>query len=402
VKTLDDIIRDNFPQQIAFLQQLVQTRSANPFTPENSDPDTPIELHVAQLIHNRLQEIGLSPEFRGVSAQRPNVIAVLPGTNSHKSLILNGHMDTVMLGSHWTVDPFGGLIQDHRLYGLGALDMKASLSIFIFAAQAIREAGITLGGDVILTFAVDEEPGGCSPFGTAYLLENGLTGDAAIVAEPENTNIAIGHRGGYRFKLTVHGQAAHTGLLIWERGEQGKNAITSMAQAITTLQNLPVPHQESAAFPGRKPVFTFPTLIQGGTSINTVPDECTAYGDIRLLPGCAASTVENLIRERLDTIPDLDYVLEQLLFVPAVEIPTNHPLVEVLKCQTLDITGQEPTTLGCGPWNDGWMFITHGIPAICGFGPNGGEVHAPDEFVDLGSLLETTRIFAHTLVNYFE
>ncbi len=398
---LDNIIRQHWDEQVAFLQQLVQTRSANPYLPVTSDPHEPIEHDVAHLIHNKLAALGLAPTFSGETEARPNVLATLAGASgNHRALILNGHMDTVMPGPNWTRDPFGGAIEDGRLYGLGALDMKASLSIYVFVVQALLEAGVRLKGDLHLAFVVDEEPGAYSRFGTAFVLDQGLTGTAAIIGEPMNDNVTIGHRGGYRFRLVVHGEATHTGLASWERGETGKNAIVAMARAITALQDLPVPHVKTPAFPGRRPVFTFPTTIEGGTSINAVPDRCVAYGDVRLLPGANADTVEALIREHLDVIPDLDYDLERLIFVPAVEIPPDSEIVKPLVKHTAAITGRTPTTHGCGPWNDGWMFITRGIPAICGFGPNGAGVHAPDEYVELDSLLDTTRIYARAVVDY--
>lgn len=399
---LDEAILRNWDEQVAFLQSIIRARSANPYTPDTTDPHEPIERDVANLIYAKLRTIGAKPSYVGVSEERPNVAATLKGRTSDRALILNGHMDTVMPNPNWTRDPFGAEISVGRLYGLGALDMKASLSMFVYVAKALFEAGVELGGDLHLTFAVDEEPGAYSRFGTAYLLEHGLHGTAAIVAEPENTNVTTGHRGGYRFRLTVYGEAAHTGLLAWERGEIGKNAISMMARAITALDRMPLPYEETPAFPGRKPVFTFPTMIEGGVSINAVPDTCVAYGDVRVLPGADAETVECLIREQLDAIPGMEYKLERLLFVPAVEIPPQTDIVQILVRHTAALTGRQPTTLGCGPWNDGWMFISRGIPAICGFGPNGAGVHAPDEYVELDSLLTTTRILARAVVEYLE
>lgn len=397
---LDEIITHHRDEQIAFVQQLVRTRSANPFIPDTSDPDEPIERQVAYLIHEQLRAIGLEPEFMGTSMDRPNVVAVLRGTGGERSLILNGHMDTVMPSPLWTVNPFGGEIRDGRLYGLGALDMKASLGVFVYTAKALIEADVSLAGDLILTFVVDEEPGACSRFGSSYLLENGVRATAAIIGEPETANVTIGHRGGYRFRLVIRGEATHTGLDAWERGEKGKNAITSMARAITALQGLALPFDRTPAFPGRKPVLTFPTMIQGGVSINAVPDQCVAYGDVRLLPGCDAAAVERLIAEKLDAINGLDYALERLLFVPAVEIARDEKIVRVLVHRAAEITGQTPTTLGCGPWNDGWMFITRGIPAVCGFGPNGAGVHGPDEYVELDSVIAATRVYARAIIDF--
>lgn len=398
---LDDIIQKNSDEQIQFLQALVRAKSANPYTVENSSATSGVENDVAYLLHDRLSEIGLKPELVGAAPERPNVVTRIDGAaGASRSLVLNGHMDTVMPGNLWSMDPFAGVIQGNRLYGLGVYDMKASLAMFVYAARALLESGIRLAGDLILTFVVDEEPGGCSPFGTLYLLENGLTATAAIVAEPGNDNVTIGHRGGFRFKLTVRGEAAHTGSREWEMRERGKNAIAGMAAVVREMADVEIPFQYTPAFPDRQSVLTFPTLIQGGTGINAVPDECVAYGDTRLMPGNTEQIVEDLIRARIERVPNLDYTLEKLLYVPAVEISPQEEIVQILRQRTTEITGVNPTLLGCGPWNDGWMFITRGIPAVCGFGPAGDGAHAPDEYVLLDSFIETTRIYVRAIIDY--
>src|SRR5215471_9390350 len=97
---------------------------------------------------------------------------------------------------------------------------------------------ITLTGGVTLVFVVDEEPGACSPYGTCYLLETGrLRGDAAIISEPENDKIAIGHRGIYRFGLKILGESTHTGLKAWEQKRKGRNAILDMARIALALED---------------------------------------------------------------------------------------------------------------------------------------------------------------------
>jgi acetylornithine deacetylase/succinyl-diaminopimelate desuccinylase-like protein len=113
---LDEIITRHRDEQIAFLQALVRARSANPFIPDTSDPSEPIERAVAYLIHDKLRAIGLEPEFKGESKERPNVIATLRGSGkTDRALILNGHMDTVMPSPLWTFNPFGAEIRDGRL-----------------------------------------------------------------------------------------------------------------------------------------------------------------------------------------------------------------------------------------------------------------------------------------------
>src|SRR2546421_4145355 len=158
-------IAEYFDRQVAFLQRLVQTKSANPFTPDTSSSDTPVEQAVAALIQQELMQFGLQAKAYGVSPQRPNVLCTLPGlSRKRKTLILTTHMDTVEPSNDYTRDPWEAHIEDRRLYGLGAADAKAQIAIFIFAAQALRKAGIQLAGNLTLAFVVDEEPGACSPY----------------------------------------------------------------------------------------------------------------------------------------------------------------------------------------------------------------------------------------------
>jgi acetylornithine deacetylase/succinyl-diaminopimelate desuccinylase-like protein len=309
-------------------------------------------------------------------------------------------MDTVMPGDNWTYDPYGGRIEENKLYGVGSLDMKATLAIFVYTAKAIKDAGVGLAGKLVLTFVVDEEPGACSNFGTRFLLRNGLTGSAAIVGEPGNRNVTTGHRGGYRFKVIVRGEAVHSGFKTWEDGIKGHNAIIDMATVVKSLVGYEIPSPSTPAFRNRKSVFTFPTLIEGGTSINIVPEKCIAYGDCRLLPGVTPESIKSEIEAILSKIKNLDYSFEDLLYVPAVEISENEEIVQILRRRTKEIIGKNPSAIGAGPWNDGWMFITSGIPAVCGFGPSGSRVHSPDEYVYLDDVIATTRIYARAVLDY--
>lgn len=391
-------VEKNFDQQIKFLQKLVKTKSGNPFTSENSSYNNPVELEVAKLIKNKIEETGFIVKFAGASSRRPNVTCEIKGS-SKKTLILNGHMDTVVPSDDWSDNPYGGEIKNGRLFGVGSSDMKASLAVFVFAAKAIADMKLKLKGNLIFTFVVDEEPGACSPFGTKYLLDYGLKGDAAIVAEPLTEKICIGHRGIYRFKLQVFGKAIHSGLSSWEKGKKGKNAIVEMSRAIQALQKIKIPFNSSVVFPGRKPVFTFPTKIQGGKSINVVPALCEAYGDVRTMPGISREQIRSLIVTKLNNLK-IKYKLEDLLFVPAVEISKDEEIVQTLLKSSKSILKRSPVLGGIGPCTDAWMFIRKGIPAICAFGPDGKNFHAKNEFVYLESVKKTTEIYMRTIIDF--
>jgi acetylornithine deacetylase len=166
------------------------------------------------------------------------------------------------------------------------------------------------------------------------------------------------------------------------------------------LENLEIPFKSARAFQGRSPVFTFPTKISGGLSINSVPDKCIAYGDVRLMPGNSDRQVKIWIREKLTTIAGLRYELEDLLFVPSAEIDRKEEIVELLSQHAKGVLGSTPQIEGSGPWNDAWMLVTHDIPTVSGFGPDGDGYHGVNEWVDLDSLKKVTEIYARVIVDY--
>lgn len=400
-KRIEKRIEKNFSDQTEFLIELIKARSSNPFTSEDSPKDKPVELKVARRIYQKLKQLKLSPRNIGATKFRPNVVCYIGPDRFRKSLMLNGHMDTAETAEGWTVNPFAATLKDGKLFGLGVYDMKASLAAYIFAVQALLAERIKLDGRLVLEFVVDEEAGACSKFGTDFLADKGIFAKAAIIGEPGTGKICIGHRGGYRFKITTIGEAVHTGMSAWERKEKGRNAILDMARVAVALQEMELPYKPARAFPGRIPVFTFPTKISGGKAINTVPDRCVAEGDVRLMPGNSDCQVrlwmEDCLKERC---PDVVYEIKDLVYVPAIEIIKNEEVVERLLSNATEVLKRKPKIAGAGPWNDAWMLVTRDIPTVAGFGPDGGNAHAADEFVDLASLKDVTKIYARTVVEY--
>lgn len=400
LKRISRTVEENFSEQTSFASDLVKENSENHYTPEQASPKQPIERGVAELIYKKLKSFKLKPKRMGASKKRPNVVCYWGPKRFRKSLILNGNMDTAPAGDGYTLDPHSGVVRDGKLYGVGSADMKGSLSAYVYAVKALLDIGVKLDGRLILEFTVDEEPGGCSEFGTAYLLKQGIRARSAIIGKPGVAKISIGNRGGYRFKLTTFGEAVHTGRRAWERKEAGRNAIVDMARVIKDLEGMEIPFKPARAFPGRVPVMTFPTRIRGGRSINSVPDKCVAYGDVRLMPGNSDKQVKIWIREKLVALAGIRYELEDLLFVPSVEIDKKEEVVELLSKYAQEVLGLTPKIEGSGPWGDAWMLVTRDIPTVSGFGPDGEGYHGVNEWVDLDSLQKVTEIYAKTIVDY--
>lgn len=397
--TIAKAITASFDEEIAFVSKLVKAKSPNPHTPQDSPLHESVEGDVPTLIFEQLKRIGLVPRYLGASKERANVVAEWGEKRGRMGLMLNGHMDTIPPEGRDMISPYSGAVRNGKLYGLGSLDMKASLGAYIFAVKALMSAGIKLKGKLTLAFVVDEEAGSCSPYGTQYLLEQGCVPKACFIGEHGSQYVRIGQRGIYRFKIVTKGESVHTGVSAWERGEVGHNAVVDMAQIVSALQGLEIPYKQARMFEGRKPMFTFPTKIRGGEGFNVVPAMAEAYGDVRLLPGNSDAQVKMLMVEHLQKL-DIPYEIEDLIYTPAVEIDPHDELVVMFQKTVKSVLGYIPEAKVSGPATDGWMMVKRDIPTIMGFGPDGGGEHGKGEWVDLESLQRVTEVYARFIVDY--
>ena len=178
------------------------------------------ESNIAKFIYDYCSKKGLEVEFQEVEGLRRNVIARLKGNGTGKNLIFNGHIDTVP-PYEMTIEPFSGEIKDGYVLGRGANDMKGAVACMITAMVNIKNKGVVLGGDIILTAAVGEEE---KSDGTEYVVKSGITADGALVGEPANYGYALGHRGLEWLEIRIEGRTAHGGI-----PELGINAISKAA-----------------------------------------------------------------------------------------------------------------------------------------------------------------------------
>jgi acetylornithine deacetylase/succinyl-diaminopimelate desuccinylase family protein len=397
--TIARSVKAALDEEVAFLSALVKAKSPNPYTAQDSPLHVPVEGDMPTLLFEKLKELGLSPRYLGASKERPNVVAEWGEKRGRTTLMLNGHMDTIPPESKDVVSPYSGAVRSGKLYGLGALDMKSTLAAYVFAVRALMQAKVKLSGKLYLAFVVDEETGACSPYGTQYILEQGCVPKACLIGEHGSTAVRTAQRGSYRFKIITKGEAIHTGVSAWERGEAGHNAIVDMAKVIEALQGLQIPFKASKMFSARRPVFTFPTKMSGGTAVNVVPAQCEAYGDVRLLPGNSDSQVKMLMVEALAKT-GVQYEIVDLAYAPAVEIDPHDPLVTTLQKAAKGVLGYVPEAKVSGPGTDAWMLVKRDIPTIMGFGADGGGEHGRGEWVDIESLRKITEVYARFIYDY--
>src|SRR5205085_1020835 len=213
---------------------------------------------------------------QAVARLRDNLVARGERPGARRTVLLEAHQDTVP-ADNMTIDPFGARVEGGRLYGRGACDVKGGMAAMLAAfARLVREkpAG---AADVILACTVDEEH---TFTGVTRLVESGLRADAAVVAEPTCLKIVHAHKGVIRWHLETTGRSCHS-----SSPEQGVNAIYRMGRVLTGIERYADRLRASRSDLLLGPPTISVGRVEGGTSVNTVPDRCRIEIDRRVIPG---------------------------------------------------------------------------------------------------------------------
>ena len=390
------------PAITEFLCDLVRIPSVN-----GRDPEAPL----AARIQEEARKLGFDSRLVALDPDRPNVL-VTHGEGADGFAII-AHVDTVAEGNpeSWTCPPFAAEIKEGNIIGRGAADNKAGIACGLYTLALLRDLRLIdpARQKVIVAGVVDEESGACSPLGVRHLLDVGaLQARGAIYAYTSDI-VCIGHRGLIRLELTAHGQSIHAGVAEWHNQERGANAVTALADLLLNLEALNVPAPLPPGFEHLGFTITPGTIFNGGSYPSVVPELAKALVDIRLLPGQSSAEVLDRVREQIQIVekkrPRIHIDMKVTVDIPGASIPKDHPLVLLAQDYTEAVTGGRWEAAGAGPANEGYMLIGAGIPTLCGFGPTGGNPHAPNEWVEIQSLPATVAIFAgiiHDYLNQFK
>lgn len=357
------------------------------------------EQRVAAYVADVLRQMGLSVHVEEVVPGRPNVIAVYDSGRPGRTLLFEGHSDVVTAGdvSRWSYDPFGGALVDGRIYGRGACDTKGNLAAAICAVRAIQRSGRPFAGKVLLCIPCDEEG---LMIGIKDFIRRGWARgvDGAIICEPEENQICITQKGAMRVILRTHGRMAHGAMPL-----TGVNPNTRMARILVALDEL---EQLEKARLGEHPMLGWPSItptilqapVRGEAQINVVPDQCLATLDIRTVPGQDHAVLRRQMEDILARLgrgdPDFRAELEVIEERPWTETDPGHPVVQAVAESYRAVTGREPVYNGVPGATDGTFLHLAGVPIVTTGAGNRHIPHHVDEYVDVGELVETTRIYA--------
>ena len=400
-------IDEGFDELVEFTQALVRIPSVNP--PGAEYPGC------AELIGQRLGDWGFEVDFLeapGGGLPRPNVIGRRRGRAAGPTLHLNGHFDVVPPGEGWTVDPFAAVVRDGRIYGRGTCDMKAGLACAMFAAEAVRRAGVQLVGHIEVSGTVDEESGGFA--GVGHLVDegriSGVSVDYAIIPEPFGPErICVGHRGVHWSKIRAKGRTAHGSM-----PHLGRSAIDDLTAALETVRTELAPGLalKRTDMPITPDACRHASLnvngVAGGQGSGVAQTPCVAdvaeaVIDRRFLPEESVEDVRmeltNLLRGLEQADPGRSFEVEELMLVRPVQTPEDSPLLAALERGVAEVIGEPAARVASPGTYDQKHFARGGVDHCVAYGPGRLELaHQPDEWVELADMKAATQVMTAAIL----
>ncbi len=359
-----------------------------------------------------LIELSSHPAFVKVDydyQNRKNMVVILKGKGGGRSLTLNGHMDVVPadLNAVWKhTNPFSGTVENNRVYGRGAVDMKAGLAIMMVLAKVLRASAIELKGDLQLQFVIDEENGGN---GTLACILRGYCSDATLFLEPTSANyIVVSSRGAHFFRIVVPGV---------EGGIEYQHSLPNAIDKATILYQAVKYYALWRASQANSPLYDHdPTKIpaaickiQAGNWPSTLPAQCIMEGSIECLPGedidqiCREfSSYINEVAQQDEWMRDHPPQLEWfgLKFEAGLTDP-NHEFVQTLKDVAKETLGIAPQIVGGGGSDLRLPVLYAQSPSVL-FGPSGGAIHSTDEYVEIDSVMDILQVIGRFVLQWCE
>jgi acetylornithine deacetylase len=373
-------------QFISLLSRLVRINSVN-----STLSGGPGEKELAKFVRHYLQELNLKAEIQTIAPGRANVVAILPGGDRSRSILLNSHLDTV--GVNGMADPFTLKQEDDKLYGRGAYDMKGSVAVMLLLANYFIQHPPPL--DILLTFVADEED---LSRGMQHLVDKWLTDisprpSGALFLEPTEEEIGISHKGFNWYELEVIGKAAHG-----SRPEQGIDAILPLRSALEEVSRIQTELLKREPDPLLGYASLHSSIIEGGTELSVIPSHSRLLWERRTLPG--------------ETQQYLNHELERI-----IQSVKNHPGKHAVKAREVFVrmphkvsddaqilarlqkASPRSRNVGLSFWADSALAAQAGIPSVL-FGPNGHGAHAVDEWVSLKSLVKVYEVLKKLIESY--
>jgi len=396
---LDAWIDSHFDEQIKFLQELIRVPTDTP--PGNNAPH-------ADRTAVLLADFGLTAEKHAV----PQAVVEAAGLESitnlvvrrqygpGKTVLLNAHGDVVPPGDGWTKNPYGGEIEDGKIYGRASAVSKCDFATFTFALRALEAVAKPMTGSVELLFTYDEEFGG--ELGPGWLLKNKIIHPDLMIAAGFSYQVVTAHNGCLQMEVTVHGKMAHAAI--------PDSGVDALQAAVHILNALYAQNTLYKSISSKVEGITHPYLnigtIEGGTNTNVIPGRVTFKLDRRMIPEENPVEVEASLRkimaEAVAQMTGITVDVRRMLLAKALQpLPGNQPLVAAIQKHGSAVFGEVIPAMGTPLYTDVRLFCEAGIPGVVyGAGPRTvleSQAKCADERLDLEDLRKATKVIARSL-----
>ncbi len=403
---LDQWIDDHFDEQVRFLQQLIQVPTDTP--PGNNAPhaDVTADLLAEFGFEAKKFPIPLDKVKKNGLESITNLIVRRRYGHGGKTIALNAHGDVVPPGEGWTHDPYGGEIEDGKMYGRAAAVSKCDFSTYSFAVRALEAVVKPDQGSVELHFTYDEEFGG--ELGPGWLLANGHTQPDLMIAAGFSYQVITAHNGCLQLEVTVHGKMAHAAI-----PDSGVDALQGANALMTALyaQNKELEKVRSSVTGITHPYLNI-GMIAGGTNTNVIPGKVVLKLDRRMIPEEDPAKVEADLRQLIEATMQqcqssglaVRVDIKRMLLCNAMyPLEGNKPLVAAIQQHGEALFGQPIPAQGTPLYTDVRLYVERGIPGVIyGAGPRTvleSNAKRADEHLDLEDLRRATKVIARTLLD---
>ena len=368
------------------ISDMVSINSINP----DLVPGSPGEGELARYIADWLERAGLEVQRIESVSGRPNVVGIARGTGGGKTLLLNGHTDTV--GIAGMADAHKPIISGGRMYGRGAYDMKSGLAACMLATASAKKAG--LRGDVIFTAVIDEE---YASVGTMDLAKR-FHADGAIVAEFTELQLIPAHRGFVWLEVETIGKAAHG-----SRADLGVDAIAKMGKVLVEIEKLDQKLRSNPTHPLLGSGSVHASLITGGQELSSYPEKCLLSVERRTLqaetPGVVDAEFAKIVQDLRQSDPTFNAVVRRGIDRSPLETSEDTEIVKSIQEAAIKVLKHPARIAGLLGWTDAAVLSAVGIPSVL-FGPSGTGAHAVEEWVDLESVNACVEIYLATAMDF--
>lgn len=361
------------------LQGLIQIKSVNP--PGNED-------EIADFIRKYLLENDIPSEFVPMEKGRYSVVAKIGGKEK-RNITLCGHLDTVMVKEEdWTKPSFQGIIEEGKMYGRGASDMKGGVAAILYAAIHLKRRGITLKKTVQLALTADEEWG---YRGAKILVDKGYfeQTDFLIITEPTNLQVSIGEKGELWIKAKFYGKSAHG-----STPDLGVNTVIPGSKFILEVSEKCKRVFENEPLWGKTSINI--GQFRGGVQVNIVPNYSEIQLDFRVISEEDKERAMELVRKTGKDIAEkygVQFSGEIFNYHPPIFTSSDNPYVK----KFMQIAGVKETSIIKYCTDGGTIIPEKKIPFIV-FGPGDiAQAHQPDEFIKLDMLYQSVDTFLEFL-----